>query len=179
MQPGAITEPRWHFADRSRTNAELLNRLYDTILDGAGPALVLGCNTVGHLAAGRVHVNRTGDDTSGRDWARTQQMGVNTLAYRLPQHGRFFVADADCVPCTPPTPWARNRQFADVVARSGTALFVSVDPAARTEAIDADLRRSIRLALDGGVPGGIEPIDQDVATPQRWDGADGLVTYDW
>ena len=55
-------------------------------------------------------------------------MGVNTLAFRLPQHNRFFAVDADCVPCTPQTPWELNQRFLDLVARSGTALFVSVDP---------------------------------------------------
>jgi alpha-galactosidase len=183
-----LTDPGWHFADRSRTNAELINALYQVIVDGArsgpnGGALVLGCNTVGHLAAGRVHLNRTGDDTSGRDWARTKQMGVNTLAYRMPQHGRFFVADADCVPATAATPWAKNRQFADAIARSGTALFVSVDPAVRTRQIDDDLRAAFRLACDGGVPGGVRAVTGDELpsplAPTRWVGADGEKTYDW
>jgi len=183
-----LTDPGWHFADRARTNAELINAFYDAVLDAAqsgprGGALVLGCNTVGHLAAGRVHLNRTGDDTSGRDWARTRQMGVNTLAYRMPQHGRFYLADADCVPATPSTPWAKNRQFADAIARSGTALFVSVDPAARTSAVDADLRAAFRLACDGGVPGGVRPVIGDhlpsEPAPTRWVGTDGEKTYSW
>ena len=55
-------------------------------------------------------------------------MGVNTLAFRLPQHNRFFTVDADCVPCTPQTPWELNQRFLDLVARSGTALFLSIDP---------------------------------------------------
>jgi alpha-galactosidase len=186
MKPGRLTEPGWSFADRSRTNAELFNDLYDTILTGTRdgtPAgrpetLIIGCNTVGHLAAGRVHINRTGDDTSGRHWARTKEMGVNTLAYRLPQHGRFFTVDADCVPATPQTPWAKNRQFADAIARTGTALFVSVDPAARTAEIDADVAAALRLAADGGVPG-FEPVDIDTLTPSVWRSSEGKTRYDW
>ncbi|MFI0781058.1 hypothetical protein [Streptomyces sp. NPDC021212] len=63
------------------------------------------------------------------------------------------------MPCTPATEWRLNRQFLDLVARSGTALFVSVDPAARTPQTDADLGSAVRLALDGGSPGGVEPLD--------------------
>ena len=88
---------------------------------------MLGCNVVGHLAAGLVHAQRTGDDTSGRGWERTRRMGVNTLAFRLAYHRRFCTLDADCVANTPLTDWSKNRQFLDLIARSGTALFVSVD----------------------------------------------------
>jgi alpha-galactosidase len=176
----AMTEPGWHFADRSRTNAELLLGLYEAIRDGAGDAVLIGCNTVGHLAAGLVEVQRTGDDTSGRDWERTRRMGVNTLAFRLAQHRTFFVVDPDCVPCTLQTPWERNRQFLDLVARSGTALFVSVDPAARSPRVDADLRAALRLALDGGEPGGVEPLDWlHATTPARWRTGTTEREYDW
>ncbi|WP_246186956.1 hypothetical protein [Microlunatus speluncae] len=175
-----LTDDGWSFADRSLTNAELLVRFYAAIRSAAGDATVLGCNVVGHLAAGLVDAQRIGDDTSGRDWARTREMGVNTLAFRLAQHRRFFTADADCVPATPQTPWEKNRQFLDLVARSGTALFVSVDPRSRGDQVDADLSRALRLALDGGSPDGVEPLDWlDTAHPTRWrDGAETL-TYSW
>jgi alpha-galactosidase len=170
----------WRPHDTSLTNAEILLRLYRTVREAAGGAVVLGCNTVGHLAAGLVEAQRTGDDTSGHDWARTRRMGVNTLAHRLPQHGRFFVQDADCVPCTPQTPWPRNREFLDLVARSGTALFVSVDPQSRTAEVDRDLRAAFTLALDGGQPGGVRPLDwQQTPTPQRWRTGRAARTYHW
>jgi alpha-galactosidase len=170
----------WRPHDTSLTNAEILLRLYRTLRDAAGGALLLGCDTVGHLAAGLVEAQRTGDDTSGRDWSRTRRMGVNTLAYRLPQHGRFFVQDPDCVPCTPRTPWARNREFLDLVARSGTALFVSVDPASRTAEVDRDLRAAVRLALDGGERAGVRPLDwQQTPTPQRWRTGRATRGYRW
>ena len=175
-----MTDPGWQHADPSLTNAELLARLYDTIADAAGNAVVLGCNTVGHIAAGTEHAHRVGDDTSGRSWERTRRTGVNSLAFRLPQHGAFFAADADCVPATPATPWARNRQFLDLVARSGTPLFLSVDPRARDARVDADLESAVRLALAGGVPGGVTPLDWlDSTTPRRWAGADGDRVYEW
>ena len=178
--PAELAEPGWSLADRSRTSAEILVRLYRTISESAGDALVIGCNTIGHLAAGLVQIQRTGDDTSGRRWERTRRMGVNTLAFRLAQHNRLFAVDGDCVPCTPATDWSLNRQFLDLVARSGTALFVSVDPAARTERVDADLAAAVRTARDGGAPGGVEPLDwQSTTTPRHWRCADGTISYDW
>jgi alpha-galactosidase len=159
----------WTFADRSRTTAEVIIRLYQVILDAAGSAEILGCNTFGHLAAGLVHAQRTGDDTSGRQWERTRRMGVNTLAFRLAQHNSFFTLDADCVASTPSTPWDKNRQFLDLVAASGTALFVSVDPTTRNPEVDSAVRNAVQMALSGGIPGGVEALDQyETSTPERW-----------
>jgi alpha-galactosidase len=69
-----ITDDNWNFADRSRTNAEVIRQFYSAMRDAAGDTLLLGCNTVGHLAAGLFELQRTGDDTSGRDWNRTRKM---------------------------------------------------------------------------------------------------------
>ena len=182
FDPDANSVSAWDagFADRSRTTAEIVTGFYQRLRDAAPDTLILGCNTIGHLAAGLVDAQRTGDDTSGREWDRTRRMGVNTLAFRLPQHGRFFAVDADCVPNTPLTPWARNREFLDLVARSGTALFVSVDPVSRTDASDADLAAAVQLALSGGEPGGIRPLDwMTTRTPTEWAGIDRTVAYDW
>ena len=170
-----------HVHDRTRTTAEVLVDFYRVIRGAAGDdGVVLGCNVVGHLAAGLVEAQRTGDDTSGLVWERTRRVGVNTLAFRLAQHGRFFAVDADCVPSTPATDWGKNRQFLDLIARSGTVLFVSVDPATRTQRVDADLAVALRLALDGGAPGGVRPLDWlHTATPSRWEAGDRTVHYDW
>ena len=179
MGPSPVA-PEVHVADRTRTTAEVLVELYRAIHDAADDGIVLGCNVVGHLAAGLVHAQRTGDDTSGRMWERTRRMGVNTLAFRLAQHGRFFTVDADCVPSTPQTDWSLNRQLLDLVARSGTALFVSVDPSTRTDAVDADLASALRIALDGGQQGGVEPLDWfSSSTPTRWRCGNEVRTYDW
>lgn len=169
-----------HVHDRGRTSAEVLVELYHTIRDAAGEGIVLGCNVIGHLAAGLIEAQRIGDDTSGRVWERTRRMGVNALAFRLAQQGRFFTVDADCVPSTPQTDWRLNRQFLDLIARSGTALFVSIDPTTRSDAVDADLAAALRLALDGGDPGGIEPLDWlHTTTPTRWRSGRDEVRYDW
>jgi len=177
-----LTDSGWQLHDPTRTTAEIVLDLYREIRAAADDVVLIGCNTVGHLAAGLVDVQRTGDDTSGRDWERTRKMGINSLAFRLPQHHKFFTLDADCVPCTPQTPWQLNRQFLDLVARSGSALFVSVDPSARTERTDRDLSDGIRLALSGGdaADGGIEPLDWLVnTTPNAWRTGSGTVSYDW
>jgi alpha-galactosidase len=176
-----LTNPGWKLSDPTRTTAEIVLDFYRAIREAAGDVVLIGCNTVGHLAAGLVDVQRTGDDTSGRDWERTRKMGVNSLAFRLPQQGRFFTVDADCVPCTPQTPWELNRQFLDLVARSGTALFVSIDPVSRTEQRDGELSDGIRLALSGGDNGGgIEPLDWLAnSTPNSWRAGGGTVRYNW
>ncbi|MFI6829684.1 hypothetical protein ACIBG5_21505 [Kribbella sp. NPDC050241] len=175
-----LTDSGWQLHDPARTTAEIVLAFYREIRSAAEDVVLIGCNTIGHLAAGLVDVQRIGDDTSGRDWERTRKMGVNTLAFRLPQHNRFFTVDADCVPCTPETPWELNQRFLDLVARSGTALFVSVDPAARTEQTDRALSDGIRLALSGGDASGIEPVDWLVnTTPNAWRTGSGTIHYDW
>lgn len=162
------TRPGWHFHDRTRTNAEIILDLYRSIRTTAGDQiLLLGCNTVGHLAAGLFELQRTGDDTSGQDWERTRRMGVNTLAYRLPQHRTFFVMDADCVGLTKSIPWNLNRQWMDLLARSGTAFFLSPSPdAIGPEQISA-IRDALAVAASGESNG--HPTDWlQTTTPEHW-----------
>jgi alpha-galactosidase len=124
-------------------------------------------------------LQRTGDDTSGRMWERTRRMGVNTLAFRMPQHGTFFVADADCVAHTDRTPWEKDRQFLEAVARSGTALFVSVDPTKIGPDVKREMSIWMRHALDGGAMHA-EPLDWLTTTaPRRWRFDDTVVEYTW
>ncbi len=121
------TLPGWSFHDRTKTNAEIILDLYQAIRAAAGEEmLILSCNVVGHLGAGIFDIQRTGDDTSGKIWERTRRMGVNTLAFRIPQHGSFFVVDADCVAITQAIPWQLTQQWLNLGGRgSATALFVS------------------------------------------------------
>jgi len=170
MQMGAeLTDGGWHFADQSLTNAEIILRFYRTLREAAGDVVLLGCNTIGHLGAGIFEIQRTGDDTSGRAWERTRRMGINTLAYRLPQHGAFFSSDPDCAAHTAQTPWEFDRQFLDLVARSGTALFVSVDPRTITPEQKKAFYEAMQIALSGGTPGGCEPLDWlYTTTPREW-----------
>jgi alpha-galactosidase len=174
-----LTRDGWTFAGGSaHTTAEVIGDLYRTIRAAAGEAIVIGCNTVSHLSAGLFEICRVGDDTSGREWARTRKMGVNTLAFRGAQHGAFYVADPDCVGVTSAIPWALNRQWLDLLARSGTMLFVSIAP----DALGADQRRDLRAALALAArpqPLG-EPLDwQQSSWPRAWKLMGADVTYDW
>jgi len=163
-QPNALP---YSFQDRSRTTAEIVTSLYRTIADASGESLVIGCNTIGHLAAGLFEIQRTGDDTSGKSWERTRFMGVNTLAFRMPQHGTFFSHDADCVGITPQVPWELNGQWLKLLAASGTPLFVSVDPAIVNEEQKQELRRAFAVAAKP-MPSA-EPLDWLATTsPNRW-----------
>ncbi len=171
-------EQTMRFRDGSRTTAEIILALYRAIRNAAGDAVVIGCNTVGHLAAGLVEVQRTGDDTSGRDWARTLKMGVNTLAFRMPQQGSFFAVDADCVGITAAVPWELNRQWLDLLSQSGTPLFVSAAPDALGEPQRQALRDAFALAACRSTPA--EPLDWLYnRQPHRWQTAQGVREYDW
>jgi alpha-galactosidase len=175
----AMTRDGWSFASgRHRTTAEIINDLYRTIRDAARDTTVIGCNTVSHLSAGVFEVCRIGDDTSGREWARTRKMGVNTLAFRGIQHGAFYVADPDCVGVTSAIPWSFNRQWLELLASSGTMLFVSLDPAALGAEQRRDLRAALALAADPHPLG--EPIGwQHTAWPTQWKLMNRERRFDW
>ena len=169
----------WTYYDPTRTTAEILVDFYKAIREAAGPDVsLIGCNTVGHLAAGLVEVQRIGDDTSASDWDRTRRMGVNTLAFRAIQQGTFFGADADCVPVSPHIPAKLTHQWLDLVARSGTPLFLSMDPAACDEATNEAIRQALAAAVKDAPPA--EPLDWfDTAIPARWRLQGQEVRYDW
>ena len=167
------------FRNRSRTTAEIIKRLYRAIHAAAeGKALILGCNTVGHLGVGAMELSRTGDDTSGRDWERTRKMGVNTLAFRMPQHGAFYAADADCVGITDAVPWEKNRRWMDILANSGTPLFISVAPDTLSPSQLAEIRAALRTAAVPIRPA--KPLDwMNNCCPAVWDTANGQMRFDW
>ena len=173
-----LTNSGWHFADRTRTTAEVTLDLYRAIRDAAGGVPLIGCNTFGHLSAGLFELQRTGDDTSGREFHRTRRMGVNTLAFRAPQHGAFFALDADCAAITPDVPWDLASRWLDLVARSGTALFVSADPKALNPETRAAIKRAFAAAAQ---PQSLaEPLDwMETTTPGRWRLHGGTADYDW
>ncbi|HYM89837.1 MAG TPA: hypothetical protein VES92_12075, partial [Nitrospiraceae bacterium] len=166
------------FQDRSRTTAEIVLDFYRAIRAGAGRAVIVGCNTLSHLSAGLVELQRTGDDTSGNDWARTRKMGVNTLAFRMPQHKTFYDADTDCAPITDKVPWHLSRQFLDLVSRSGTPLFVSLQADLVTGKVREELRTAVRRASQPQPAG--EPLDWiETLTPRRWRFGKETVLYNW
>lgn len=167
------------FFDQSRTTAEIIRDLYQTIRDAAGDdVVIIGCNTLSHLAAGLFEIQRTGDDTSGVEWERTKKMGINALAFRMCQHGAFYASDADCVGITAQIPWQINRKWLDLLSKSGTPLFVSIGEDAYTDEVKSDIQAAfLRAAF---VREASEPLDwMYTQTPTVWKSAFGTDTYTW
>ena len=174
---GEMTRPGWRFYDHSRTTAEIILELYRAIRRGAGEdTILLGCNTVSHLAAGLFEIMRTGDDTSGVEWERTRKMGVNTLAFRMPQNGAFYLSDADCAGVAGKIDWRLNREWIRLLSVSGTPLFLSVDPAKVTPEQEEEIHRAIltwaRTQKEA------VPLDwMETTCPETWDTQEGRMTF--
>lgn len=166
------------FYDPSVTTAQAIKMVYKTIYDHAGGALIIGCNTIGHLITGWAQIQRTGDDTSGIDWDRTRRMGVNTLSHRMPQHRIFFEADADCVGLTVNVPWEMNRKWLDVLSKSSTVCFISAAPQALTPEVEEEIKAAFRTASENREL--LKPLDWQTNTcPTTWQNANGTYRYDW
>ena len=130
------------------------------------------------MAAGLFELNRIGDDTSGKDWARTRKMGVNTLAFRGIHHGSFYSADADCVGLTTDVPWEKNKQWMELVARSGTPLFISAQPEAIGKEQKETIKMCFRLSSQNQPVG--EPLDwMKNAYPEKWKLNGEIVSFNW
>jgi len=173
-----VTTKGWRFSDNTKTTAEIVRGLYKTIRDAAGDMCLIGCNTLGHLAAGMFELNRIGDDTSGKDWARTRKMGVNTMAFRLPQHNHFYAVDGDCVGLTTDVPWAKNKQWMQLLAESGAPLFISAQPVALGTEQKQFVKQSFAQAAKTQPVG--EPLDWiDNQWPKKWKLNGREVGFDW
>ncbi|MFN8573740.1 MAG: hypothetical protein U0132_16915 [Gemmatimonadaceae bacterium] len=176
---GALTRAGWRFAEGNRrTTAEVIDELYGTIRAAAGAALVIGCNTVSHLSAGRFELYRIGDDSSGSDWRRTRKMGINSFAFRAPQHGAFYAADPDCVAVLRKQSWPLTQRWLELLARSGTVLMTSIEPGA----LGAEQRRALKSALAvAAEPRPVaEPLDWERSIyPTRWRMMQTTRTFDW
>lgn len=169
------------WADDTRTSAEVILDLHRTMREAAGDnMIIIGCNALNHLVAGIFEVQRTGDDTSGWVWGVTRDKGVNTLATRAMQDRIFFLADADCVGLArrDAIPWKKNRQWLDLVSRSGTPLFISWHRSLVDDEIRAALTAAFRRAAIPREVG--RPLDWlESRTPSHWRFSDGDGNYDW
>lgn len=173
-----MTQPDWSMNDASKTNAEIISAMYKTIREAAGDIYIIGCNTFSHLSAGLFELNRIGDDTSGNEWDRTRKMGVNTLAFRGIQHGAFYAADADCVGITTKVPWDKTIKWLDLVAKSGTPLFISAQPEATKEVQLKHIKECFKLASQE-LPLG-EPLDwMETLVPTKWKLNGKVETFNW
>ncbi|MCQ6956486.1 hypothetical protein [Mucilaginibacter aquariorum] len=174
----SFTVPGWKFQDQTKTNAEIINTLYGAIRDAAEDMYIIGCNTLSHLSAGVFELNRIGDDTSGKEWARTKKMGVNTLGFRLPQNNTFYAADGDCVGLTKDVPWDKNKQWMQLLAESGSPLFIS----AELDFLGAEQKAAIKQAFTNAAkiqPNG-EPLDWLTNQfPEKWKLNDREVNFNW
>lgn len=173
-----LTVGGWRPHDKTKTNAQILKDLYTLVQESAGDAVVIGCNTYNHLAAGIHQIQRSGCDTSGRRWSTTRAMGVNCLTYRLCQNGTFFETDADCACFTEYVPTDKNILFADAISRCNSALFISAAPDI-LKAKDIDrlieiFRRSSMAKNDA------EPLDwMTNPIPSKFAHEGYTVEYDW
>lgn len=177
-----ITENGWHFYDETLTSAEVVKLLYKKIYEICKKydTLVLGCNTIGHLGAGYMHINRTGDDTSGKCWERTRRMGINSLAFRLPQHRKFYEIDADCVGIDGPIDWKFNRQWAELLSDSGTPLFISARPGLLSKSEIEELCRIMQNASTQSHH--LIPCDwEETDCPEKWEDKENKIyrNYNW
>lgn len=166
------------FHDKSRTNAEIIKSFYKTIKEVANDILIMGCNTFSHLSAGIFDLQRTGDDTSGREWESTRKMGINTLAMRMHQHNIFYGVDADCVGITNAVPWEKNKQWLDVLSKSGTPLFVSIADDAYSFEVKNAIKTAFELAAQNQVTSRAV-IEKDKLTPCIWKSVAGTDIYKW
>jgi alpha-galactosidase len=174
----SMTQDNWSMHDTTKTNAEIILNLYKAIREAAGDTYIIGCNTISHLSAGLFELNRIGDDTSGNEWDRTRKMGVNTLAFRGMQHGAFYSADGDCVGITPKVPWEKNKQWMELVAKSGTPLFISAQPEATGDQQKKDIAACFKLASQT-LPVG-EPLDwMENPFPEKWKLNGNIETFNW
>lgn len=178
MKDGSMTELNWKMYDQSQTNAEIILRLYKSIREGSGDNYIIGCNTISHLSAGIFELNRIGDDTSGNEWERTRGNGVNTLAFRGVQHGTFYSADADCVGLTVKADWQKNKQWMELVANSGTPLFISAQPEAIGTIQKSTIKECFNLASQE-LPLG-EPLDwMERKIPNKWKLNGKIEIFNW
>ena len=174
----SITQPGWSFNDKSKTTAEIINHLYSSIREAASDMYVIGCNTMSHLSAGVFELNRIGDDTSGKEWARTRKMGVNTMGFRMPQHNTFYAADGDCVGLTNDVPWDKNKQWMQLLAESSAPLFISAQP----EALGIGQRAFIKQCFAKAAK--MQPIGEPLdwltnSFPAKWKLDNRIVDFDW
>lgn len=162
------TSDNWQFYDRTKTGAEIVLDFYRLIREEAGDMIIIGCNTISHLCAGIFEINRTGDDTSGNNWSRTRALGINTLAFRLCQNDSFYKVDADCVGILGNNiDWKLNKQWLELLAKSGSPLFVSAEPSALTDEMKKDLKEA--FAINSIQENKAEPLDWLYNNePQRW-----------
>lgn len=168
-----------HFYDKTKTNAQIIKEFYQLIQDSAGDTLIMGCNTVNHLAAGIHQIQRSGNDTSGRHFEFTRRYGVHSMM-RLPQNNAFFKTDPDCAAFTQKVSKKLNFDFLEMAAVTGSATFASVTPGILNTAEQQRLRDIFEIAAT------IKPENYatiadwtKTAVPSQFEYDGKLYNYNW
>ena len=183
--PVKRTDLRW--SRRDRTSAEVVLSLYRAMREAAGDKVaIIGCGALNHFCAGLFETNRTGDDTCGFYWPCVGSRGPCAVGMRAIQHGIFFAVDGDVVawndsspvPIHRPIPWKQNRQWLDLLSRSGTSTFLSWN---RRDAKEGDVDFIARALVRASEPQGVcEPLDwMTQSSPRKWRFGDETAEYDW
>ena len=105
---------------------------------------------------------------------------MNALAHRMCQHRTFSHIDPDIVAMTLAVDWKETSKWMDVVARSGTSLFLSPDPSAITPEIKSAMRDAMALSAQAGHGFPVHPTSG--TTPEVWQFSHPArieKTYDW
>lgn len=142
--------------------------------------VILGCNAVNHLCAGLFEASRVGPDTSGKNWEQTKRNGVGAVAFKGIENGTLFAADPDCAGLASEgaIPWEKNRQWIDLLSRSGMPFFISW----RRTLASGEVRKALSAAFSRAARCNrtAEAIDWlETSVPHRWLTADGIREYTW
>lgn len=88
------------------------------------------------------------------------------------------LADADCVGITGKIDWKWNRQWAELLAYSGTPLFLSVKPGPLSADTEEELKAYMKTASIHHKPA--VPLDwENTACPKCWDTDAGQKEFNW
>ena len=105
-------------------------------------------------------------------------MGVNTLAFRGIHQGAFYAADGDCVGLTTKISWERNKQWMELLAKSGMPLFISAQPDATGIEQKAFIKKCFEIASKE-IPV-VEPLDwMTNPFPTKWKAGNEILNFDW
>lgn len=165
------------FFDNTRTTAMIVKELYQAVQKGAGEADVIGCNVVGHLAAGIHSIYRVGDDTSGRSFEWTVANGINSMM-RLPLNERFYLVDPDCAAFTEKVPADKNLDFLEMCALTGVTTLASVTPGSLKPEEMERIRKIFCMAAENKERYGICHYDK-TSLPEIFVSEDGSAKRDF
>jgi alpha-galactosidase len=172
-----ITHGNEKLYDQSKTMAMVIKDLYRAIQKGAGDAEVIGCNTVGHLAAGIHSIQRVGYDTSGTSFEYTACNGPNSMM-RLPLNGNFFMIDADCAAFTKEVPFQPNLDFLKACAVTGTTTMAAIAPDILTPEQKKEVAKVFRIADKNQLHCGIENFEK-TSSPEIFVDGDDRFEFEW